>query len=60
MTVQPSKRRSLRDSSNMEALAFCDLDCSSYKSLSFRIGAASLAAENGLSDAQIRDLGRWK
>ena len=37
---------------------FCDLDCSSYKSLSFRIGAASLAAENRMSDAQIRGLGR--
>ena len=42
------------------ALAFCDLDCSSYKSQSFRIGAASLAAENGMSDAKIRGLGRWK
>ena len=42
------------------ALAFCDLDCSRYKSHSFRIGAASLAAENGMSDAQIRGLGRWK
>ena len=40
------------------ALAF--LDCSRYKSHSFRIGAASLAAENGMSDAQIRGLGRWK
>ena len=38
------------------ALAFCDLDCFSYKSHSFRISAASLAAENGMSDAQIRDL----
>ena len=27
------------------ALAFCDLDCSSYKSHSFRTGAASLAAK---------------
>ena len=42
------------------ALAFCDLDCSSYKSHSFRIGAASLAAENGMSDVQIWGLGRWK
>ena len=42
------------------ALAFCDLGCSSYKSHSFRFGAASLAAENGMSDAQIRGLGRWK
>ena len=42
------------------ALAFCDLDCSRYKSHSFRIGAASLAAENSMSDAQIRGLGCWK
>ena len=42
------------------ALAFCDLDCSRYKSHSFRIGAASLAAENGMSDAQIRGPCRWK
>ena len=42
------------------ALAFCDLDCFSYKSHSFRISAASLAAENGMSDAQIWGLGRWK
>ena len=27
---------------------------------SFRIGAASFAAEQGLSDAQIRVLGCWK
>lgn len=27
---------------------------------SFRIGAASLAAEQGLSDAQIQLMGRWK
>ena len=33
---------------------------SSYKSHSFRIGAASLAAENGMSDAQIRGLSSWK
>ena len=31
-----------------------------YKSHSFRIGAPSLATEKGLSDAQIRHLGRWK
>ena len=42
------------------ALAFCDLDCFSYKSHSFRISADSLAAENGMSDAQIWGLGRWK
>ena len=41
-------------------LTFCGLVTSRYKSHSFRIGAACLAAENGYSDAQIRALGRWK
>lgn len=48
---------------NMElrrSLIFCGLDSARYKSHSFRIGAASYAAEQGLSDAQIRALGRWK
>ena len=30
-----------------QALNFCGLDSTKYKSHSFRIGAASLAAENG-------------
>ena len=38
----------------------CGLDPAKYKGHSFRIGAATLAAENGFSDAQIRLLGRWK
>ena len=38
----------------------CSLDPAKYKGRSFRIGAATLAAENGLSDAQIRLLCRWK
>lgn len=42
------------------ALAFCGLDSSHYKSHSFRIGAASWAAAQGFSDAQIRRFGRWK
>lgn len=41
-------------------LAFCGLDPRRYKSHSFRIGAACLAAEKGFSDAQIRALDRWK
>ncbi|XP_077979653.1 uncharacterized protein LOC144434995 [Glandiceps talaboti] len=41
-------------------LNFCGLDASRYKGHSFRIGAASRAAALGLSDAQIRVLGRWK
>lgn len=41
-------------------LQFCCLDPSRYKGHSFRIGAPSNAADKGLSDAQIRTLGRWK
>ena len=41
-------------------LQFCSLDTSRYKGHSFRIDAASLAADKGFSDAQIRTLGRWK
>lgn len=43
-----------------EAIQFCGLNPTRYKSHSFRIGAASYAAEKGMSDAQIRTLGRWK
>ena len=41
-------------------LTFCGLDTKRYKGHSFRIGAASHAADKGFSDAQIRTLGRWK
>ena len=41
-------------------LKFCGLDTSRYKGYSFRIGAASHAADKGFSDAQFRTLGRWK
>ena len=40
-------------------LEACSLDPTFYKGHSFRIGAASWAAQNGLSDQQIRQLGRW-
>jgi len=42
------------------AVQLCGLAPSHYKGHSFRIGAASHAADRGLSDAQIRALGRWK
>lgn len=42
------------------ALKFCGLNPARYKGHSFRIGAASHAADRGLSDTQIRVLGRWK
>ena len=48
--------------SNFLALTIkhCGLDPARYKGHSFRIGAASYAAKHGMSDAQIRILGRWK
>jgi len=42
------------------AIKACGLDPTRYKGHSFRIGAASHAAENGFTDTQIRLLGRWK
>lgn len=42
------------------AIKRCGLNPSRYKGHSFRIGAASDAAERGMSDTQIRTLGRWK
>lgn len=41
------------------SLSFCHLDSSRYKGHSFRIGAATFAAESNVSDARIRALGRW-
>lgn len=41
------------------SLSFCHLDSSRYKGHSFRIGAATFAAESNFSDARIRALGRW-
>ncbi|CAC5395125.1 unnamed protein product [Mytilus coruscus] len=41
-----------------KCLASCGLDSSRYKGHSFRIGAATDAAERGLSDSQIRSMGR--
>jgi len=43
-----------------QALIFSGLDTKFYKTHSFQIGAASWAAAKGLSDTQIRQLGRWK
>ena len=42
------------------ALKFSGLDPTRYKGHSFRIGAATHAADKGMSDAQIRTMGRWK
>ena len=42
------------------AIQLCDLALSRYKGHSFRIRTGSHAADRGMSDAQIRALGRWK
>ena len=41
------------------AIKRCGLNPARYKGHSFRIGAATEAAARGLSDAQIRNIGRW-
>ena len=42
------------------AIRYCGPDPTWYKGHSFRIGAASFAAEQGMSDAQIHTLGCWQ
>lgn len=42
------------------SLSVLKLNSNQYKSHSFRIGAATWAASNGLSDSQIQRMGRWK
>lgn len=41
-------------------LNFCGYSTTLYRGHSFRIGAATEAAARGCSDAQIRNLGRWR
>ena len=42
-----------------EALSQAGVDCSAYSGHSFRCGAATTAAKQGVSDATIKMLGRW-
>ena len=42
------------------ALKICGLNPARYKEHSFRIGAAAHVVDRGLSDTQIRALGRWR
>ncbi len=43
-----------------ETIRLCGLNPNCYKGHSFRIDAASHAAGQGMSDSQIRIMGRWK
>lgn len=43
-----------------KALAQAGIDNAHYSGHSFRSGAATRAAEQGISDATIKALGRWK
>ena len=43
-----------------EAISEAGVDCSPYSGHSFRSGAATTAAKQGLSDTMIKTLGRWK
>lgn len=42
-----------------QCLTFAGLDSKCYKSHSFRVGATCHASSLGMSDSQIRSLGRW-
>ena len=43
-----------------KALQWAGLDPTKYKAHSFRIGAATTAADMGISEPQIQAMGRWK
>lgn len=55
-----SVARSIFNDKLVTVLKYCGLDPARYKGHSFRIGAASHAAQKGMSDGQIRAMGRWK
>jgi hypothetical protein len=42
------------------SLSYCGLDSKLYQAHSFRIGAATAAAQSGATDIQIQHMGRWR
>jgi hypothetical protein len=56
--MSPVKRKEFCDYWS-KALNFADLSSANFKPHSLRIGGASYMAQNGASDAQIRQAGRW-
>ncbi|XP_061192308.1 uncharacterized protein LOC133200539 [Saccostrea echinata] len=59
-TTEHPVARSYFDKILHKCIDLCHLDSSKYKGHSFRIGAATAAAERGWSDSRIREAGRWK
>ena len=55
---QPVSRTTFTD--QLSLALKCGLNPAHYKGHSFRIGATSHAADRGLSDTQIRVIGRWR
>ena len=43
-----------------EALTSLGYNCSLYAGHSFRIGAATVAAQHGVQDSLIKTMGRWE
>ena len=43
----------------LAALVLAGIDASAYNGHSFHIGAVTTAAASGVSDSQIKTLGRW-
>ena len=44
----------------MRALTSLGYNCSLYAGHSFRIGAATVAAQHGVQDSLIKTMGRWE